>query len=113
LNFRCFPALGSQIPATGVQKLHQKQIFAKRRVEEPLLLKSAKKNPKTDFYHWECIGKEVEAPRGGREKKVDESDVHLPQPQNKIVTYFILFLCYCFFIDFFYSRFWAFCNKGG
>jgi hypothetical protein len=28
---------------------------------------------------------------GGAQKTNDESDVHLPQPQKKVVTYFILF----------------------
>jgi hypothetical protein len=46
-------------------------------------------------------------PKGGREKKNDESDVHVPQRAaalkkkvvtENLVTYFILFL---FFIDFF------------
>jgi hypothetical protein len=43
----------------------------------------------------------------------DKSDVYLPQPQNKIVAYFILFyFCFCFLIDFSNRVFLAFRNKG-
>jgi hypothetical protein len=45
-----------------------------------------------------------------REKQNDESDVHLPQPQNKSgYLLHIFFVLYRLIL----SRFWAFCNKQG
>jgi hypothetical protein len=38
--------------------------------------------------------------RGGAKQKGDASDVHFPQPQKKLATYFILFL-FLFLINFF------------
>jgi hypothetical protein len=52
-------------------------------------------------------------PKGGREKKNDESDVHLPQRKKKSshLLYFYFYF-YFYFFDFFKGVFWAFRNKG-
>jgi hypothetical protein len=58
-------------------------------------------------------------PKGGREKKNDESDVHLgiwhlPQRQKKssYLLYFIFIFIFIFYRFFFKGVFWAFRNKG-
>jgi hypothetical protein len=49
--------------------------------------------------------------KGGSEKKNDESDVHLPQRQKKVVTYSILFL-FLFLFDFLKAFFGRFVTRG-
>jgi hypothetical protein len=55
-----------------------------------------------------AVGQAPPKQGGGRGEKNDESDVHLPQLQERkqLITLFYVFL------DLFLSRFWAFRNRG-
>jgi hypothetical protein len=62
----------------------------------------------------EVLSPQHQAAKGGRENKVDESDVHLPQPPKKssYLLRFVFIFIFIFSIDFFYRVFGRFVTRG-